>query len=85
LLRCLPYRTSSLFDCFALLAVNDEPASLVVDSSFGRGIGMFDGLSEKAAWLWGRPLLGVPLKVPVVDMIEFDSRLNGVHQSLNTD
>ena len=40
--------TSSRLDCFALLDVNDDPASLTVDSSFGLGRGMLDGLSEKA-------------------------------------
>jgi len=42
----LLFLTSSLLDCFALLALNEVPASLTADSSFGRGIGMFEGLSD---------------------------------------
>ena len=59
--------TSSLFDCFVLLALYDEPASLGMLSSLGRGTGMFEGLSV-AKLLWARPF-GVPLYVPVADML----------------
>ena len=65
--------TSSLFDCFALLALSVEcpPDSLIADSSFG--LGMLDGLSLN--WLlkllWAR--LGVPLIVPVDDITQMPS------------
>lgn len=36
--------TSSLFDCFVLLALYEDPASLGRLSNFGRG--MLEGLSE---------------------------------------
>jgi len=52
----------------ALLALYDDPASLGADSNLGRGTGMLDGESLKAGW--ARPLFGVPLKVPVEDMVE---------------
>ena len=59
------HHTSSRFDCFALLALNEVEASLGALSSFGRG--MLDGLSEKA--LGGLPF-GVPLYVPAADIAE---------------
>ena len=53
-------RTSSLLDCFALLALRlDIPASLaaVLGADSNLGLGMAEGLSEKGFW----PLvLGVP-------------------------
>lgn len=61
--------TSSRFDCFALLALYDAALSLaLVSVALVRGRGMFEGLSEKA--LCAR--LGVPLKVPVVDILADD-------------
>lgn len=57
--------TSSRFDCFARLALSNEPASLWAVSSFGLGIGMLDGLSWNG--FAGRPL-GVPRYVPVDDI-----------------
>ena len=46
--------------------LNEDPASLVVLSNLGLGIGMLDGLS--VCWAWPLPL-GVPLYVPVADML----------------
>ena len=51
-----------------LLALNvDEAASLAWVSNLGRGMGIFDGLSEE---LVGGLPFGVPLYVPVADILE---------------
>lgn len=62
---CSAMHTSSLFDCFALEALKLDPTSLGAESSFGRG--MFEGLSLLK--LGGARPFGVPLKVPVCDML----------------
>ena len=65
--ECRIGHTSSRFDIFALLALNEDVAlSLCAVSNFGLGIGMLDGLSEEL--VWALPF-GVPLYVPAADMV----------------
>lgn len=73
--------TSSRFDCFARDEVKDELISLIVDSSFGRG--MFDELPS-GKLICGRELLGVPRWVPpALDMM--GKAENHTQQSKGTD